>query len=524
MFLTYLLRELSNRRKQTVVIAAGMALAIALVIVVSGVAAGVRNAQSSVLESVYGVGTDVTITQTAEPGADGGGPGQQFAFGSGDGTTTDDGSTEVAQSTLSAARGTATFASSALATVEGVDGVSAATATLSLENSSFSGTLPDFSQGAGGAGTDGTTGDGTGTDTDTDGTNDTDGTDGTDSGTQPAPPTGGADGAGGSAFDVDQFSVTGLDPSAAAVGPLTSASLVDGRTLAADDAGTDVVVLDQTWATSAELAVGDTLTIGGTDFTVVGIVASTSSDAATASDAYVPLDTAQALSGLTDQISDVYVTAASASGVDALKTDVQAALPDATVSTQSDLASSVSGSLTTASDLIGKLGTWLSVIVLAAAFLIAILFTVSGVGRRTREFGTLKAIGWSNARITRQVAGESLVQGLVGGVVGVAAGLVGLLVVNLVAPTLSAAATTTAAGPGGPGAAADAGGAAAAGGGGFGQQVAAATTDVVLHAPVTISVVLLAVGLAVVGGLLAGAVGGWRASRLRPAEALRSVA
>jgi putative ABC transport system permease protein len=519
MFLTYLLRELSNRRKQTVVIAAGMALAIALVIVVSGVAAGVRNAQSSVLESVYGVGTDVTITQAAEPGADGGGPGQQFAFGSGDGTTTDDGSTEVAQSTLSAARGTATFASSALATVEGVEGVSATTATLSLENSSFSGTLPDFSQGAGGAGTDGTTGGGTGTGTDTDGT---------DSGSQPAPPTGGADGAGGSAFDVDQFSVTGLDPSAAAVGPLTSTSLVDGRTLAAADAGTDVVVLDQTYATSAELAVGDTLAIGGTDFTVVGIVASTSSDAATASDAYVPLDTAQALSGLTDQISDVYVTAASASGVDALKTDLQAALPDATVSTQSDLASSVSGSLTTASDLIGKLGTWLSVIVLAAAFLIAILFTVSGVGRRTREFGTLKAIGWSNARITRQVAGESLVQGLVGGVVGVAAGLVGLLVVDLVAPTLSAAATTTAAGPGGgaggPGAAADAGGAAAAGGGGFGQQLASATTDVVLHAPVTISVVLLAVGLAVLGGLLAGAVGGWRASRLRPAEALRSVA
>ncbi|WP_209560270.1 ABC transporter permease [Frigoribacterium sp. PvP032] len=520
MFFTYLLRELRNRRKQTMIIAAGTALAIALVIVVSGVATGVRNAQSSVLESVYGVGTDVTITQTAEPGADGGGPGQQFAFGSGDGTTTDDGSTEVAQSTLSAARGTATFDSSALATVEGVDGVSAATATLSLQNSSFSGTLPDFSQGAaGGAGTDGATGSGTDTDTGT-------GTDGTDTGTQPAPPTGGADGAGGSAFDVDQFSVTGLDPSAAAVGPLTSASLVDGRALAADDAGTDVVVLDQTYATSAELAVGDTLAVGGTDFTVVGIVSSTSSDAATASDAYVPLDTAQALSGLTDQISDVYVTAASASGVDALKTDLQAALPDATVSTQSDLASSVSGSLSTASDLIGKLGTWLSVIVLAAAFLIAILFTVSGVSRRTREFGTLKAIGWSNARITRQVAGESIVQGLVGGVVGVAAGLVGLLVVNLVAPTLSAAATTAAAGPGagGPGAATDAGGAAAAGGGGLGQQVAAATTDVVLHAPVTISVVLLAVGLAVVGGLLAGAAGGWRASRLRPAEALRSVA
>jgi putative ABC transport system permease protein len=41
---------------------------------------------------------------------------------------------------------------------------------------------------------------------------------------------------------------------------------------------------------------------------------------------------------------------------------------------------------------------------------------------------------------------------------------------------------------------------------------------------VTVSIILIAVALAVVGGLLAGAVGGWRASRLRPAEALRSVA
>ena len=499
MFLTYLLRELSNRRKQTVIIAAGMALAIALVIVVSGVAAGVKSAQSSVLESVYGVGTDVTITQTAEPGA--GGPGQRFGFGSGDGTTGDDGSTEVAQSTLSAARGTATFDSSVLATVEGTDGVSAATATLSLQASSFSGTLPDFSQGgAGGAGTDGATGGGA------------------DAGTQAAPPAGGADGAGGSAFDVDQFTVTGLEPGAAAVGPLTSAELVEGRGFTSDDAGADVVVLDETYATSAELAVGDTLSVGGTDFTVVGIVASTSSDAATASDAYVPLDTAQALSGLTDQISDVYVTAASASRVDALEADLQAAFPDATVSTQSDLASSVSGSLSTASDLVGKLGTWLSVVVLAAAFLLAILFTIAGVGRRTREFGTLKALGWSDARITRQVAGESLVQGLIGGVVGVAVGLLGILVVNVVAPTLSAAATAQAAGPGagGPGP--------AVGGGGPGQQIAQAATDVALHVPVTASVVLLAVGLAVAGGLLAGAVGGWRASRLRPAEALRSVA
>ena len=41
-----------------------------------------------------------------------------------------------------------------------------------------------------------------------------------------------------------------------------------------------------------------------------------------------------------------------------------------------------------------------------------------------------------------------------------------------------------------------------------------------LSAPISLNLVLLAVGLALAGGLLAGALGGWRASRLRPADAL----
>ena len=72
MFGTYLRRELTGRRKQTIIIAIGMALAIALVIVVNSVAAGVKNAQAEVLKSVYGVGTDITITKPATaPGAGG---------------------------------------------------------------------------------------------------------------------------------------------------------------------------------------------------------------------------------------------------------------------------------------------------------------------------------------------------------------------------------------------------------------------------------------------------------------------
>jgi ABC-type antimicrobial peptide transport system permease subunit len=514
MFGTYLRRELLNRRKQTIIIAIGMALAIALVIIVNAVSGGVKQAQESVLQSVYGVGTDITVSQpataqsaTAQQGA-GGGP--RFDFGAGAGTDTGT-ARQVNTSRLEPTRGATVMDATTLATVQKVQNVDSAAAVLSLTNTSFSGTLPNFQQlrqerESGQA-------------------------------AQPtAPPTGGSDGSGGSSFTVDSFSVLGLDPAGKTVGPLASVTLTGGRSFAAADKGADVVVLDASYAKTASKAVGDTVTIGGTDFKVIGIVAATGSDSTTAANAYIPLDVAQTLSGQTGKVSSIYVKAASSGDIDQVKTDLTKAISGATVSTQADLASTVSGSLGSAGELIANLGTWLSIIVLAAAFLIAILFTISGVTRRTREFGTLKAIGWSNRRIVGQVAGESVVQGVIGGVIGVAVGLLGVLVINLIAPTLTGSigngfanaagrgATGTGA-TGGPGA--GTGGAGGFGAGGaFGAARAAATTsaNIALHAPVTLWIIVGAVALAVLGGLIAGAIGGWRAARLRPAAALRSVA
>lgn len=516
MFLTYLRRELTNRRKQTVIIAIGMALAIALVVIVSSISGGVQAAQKSVLQSVYGVGTDITVTKTEEPSASSTGR-PSFDFGSQDSGSDSSGSTDLSQSRLSVARGSSTLSASDVETVAGTSGVQAATGVLTLENSTFSGQVQQQQS----------------DDTSTDGSSTAD-SDSTS--TQQGPPSGGGGGFGGGSFSVDSFTVTGIPVTGDAVGPLTSTEITKGRTFTSADAGKDVVVLDSAYASSEDKAVGDTVEIGGTDFEVIGIVASTGSSSTTGSNTYVPLDTAQALADLDGKVTSVYVSAESSSDVSTIKTALQEELDGATVSTEADLASSVSGSLSTASTLVRNLGTWLSVVVLAAAFLIAILFTISGVTRRTREFGTLKAIGWSNGRITRQVAGESLVQGLIGGVVGAVVGLLGILVVNVIAPTISASASSTT-GQGGPGAgggmpggaataAAGSGttGGAPAGGFGGGGASTASTTDVVLHAPVTVEVILLAIGLAVLGGLLAGALGGWRASRLRPAEALRSVA
>src|SRR5262249_56180918 len=62
-FVTYLRRELRRRIRQTMLIAAGLAVGIGLVVTVTAASAGVRTAQASVLHALYGIGTDVTVTK-----------------------------------------------------------------------------------------------------------------------------------------------------------------------------------------------------------------------------------------------------------------------------------------------------------------------------------------------------------------------------------------------------------------------------------------------------------------------------
>jgi len=498
MYWTYLRRELSGRKKQTAIVAIGLAIAIALVIIVNALSAGVRDAQAQALESVYGVGTDVTVTGAqAEPGESGqGGRGPQFDFDEDGGQTDDDGTTSLSQSRLMTDFLRGTLDASTLGTVTAIDGVAAASGALSLTNTTFDGELPQRP--------------------------DADAEGGTGGQEMPQQGEGGGMGGGfgGGSFNVDSFTVLGIDPADTSVGPLSAVELTDGRALEAADAGSEVAVLDASYATSSELGVGDTIDVGGTEFEIVGIVGSTSSDADTASNVYIPLDVAQELSGAGDVISTVYVQAESSDQIAAVQSALEEALPDATVSSQSDLASTVSGSLSSAGSLITSLGTWLSIIVLAVAVALAVLFTISGISRRTREIGTLKAIGWSNGRVVGQVAGESVVQALIGGVAGVALGLIGVLAINLVSPTISSAPSADS-GPGGMGQGGMGGGGM---GGGFGSQLGQTATDIVLSAPLSLWIVLAALLLAMAGGLVAGAFGGWRAARLSPAEALRAVA
>ena len=77
------------------------------------------------------------------------------------------------------------------------------------------------------------------------------------------------------------------------------------ETMAGEVHQAHVAVLDAAYAATADVTLGGTIDIGGEDFEVVGLVTSTSSDADTAANVYVPLDVAQELSGAGDVVSTI---------------------------------------------------------------------------------------------------------------------------------------------------------------------------------------------------------------------------
>jgi putative ABC transport system permease protein len=240
---------------------------------------------------------------------------------------------------------------------------------------------------------------------------------------------------------------------------------------------------------------------------------------------YIPLARAQAVAenpatgkSLKGEVNTVYVTAASAADIPAVQHEIEKLLPSATVTSSSDLASEVTGSAASAARLAGALGRWLAVLVLIAAFAVASLLTMAAVARRVPEFGTLKALGWRGGRIVAQMLGESVATGVFGGLAGVGLGFAGVAIIDKIAPKLTATIPT---GPSGGQGLQTAGG---AGPVSVTPAASHATVAVPMSASVTVGAVVLAVILAVAGGLIAGSFGGWRAARLRPVAALARVA
>jgi putative ABC transport system permease protein len=476
-FLRYLGRELGRRARQAVVIAIGLALGIGLVITVSAAAAGVKNAQASVLHSLYGVGTDISVTQSPKSGSGLAGPkGGSIQIQGGPGQTPKvciNGKCRSGSTTLDnlvASPGDGPVRYSDVDKIAGLAHVSAAAGGLVLSDMKV-----------------------------------------TVSANSLAPPT--------------STSVQGVDLAHDNIGPLSSGTIKSGRTFATSDAGSYVALVDADYATANNLKTGSYVTLASHKFKIIGII--TQPEAGNPPQVYIPLAVAQKLGtlgpgggSLKGYVNTIYVTVASSADVSAVQHEISALLPTATVTTPSSLASQINGSLGTAARLVGDLGTWLSVLVLVAAFAIAGLLTMSAVSRRAREFGTLKALGWRSRRITGQVMGESMTTGVIGGAAGIGLGFGGAAIIDAIAPKLTAIITSDTglkffAGP------------VSAGPGGAVSPTSApgSTTSIPVpwSASVTLDVIVVAVVLAIIGGLLAGGMGSWRISQLRPADALARV-
>jgi putative ABC transport system permease protein len=465
-FFTYLAKELRRRLRQAIFIALGLAVGVGLVLTVTAASAGVKNAQAGVLKGLDGIGTDVTVT---------GPPPSQQATGGG-------GSTRV---------GIQMGPNGAQMCVNGKcrslkDGYtfdmlgSAAHSPISASDVAAIAALRDVTAAAGGLLL-------------------------TDNQTtisqNPGPPT--------------SFTVDGTDIARPKLGPLSNAVVTSGRDFTAADANKNVALVDANYAAANGLKVGKTVTVGGTKFTIIGIV--TQPEASTPPNVYIPLARAQTLGtgpggggSLKGDVNTIYVTAASAADIPAVQDEIAKLLPTTTVTTPSSLASEVNGSVSSAAKLADDLGKWLSILVLIAAFAIAVLLTMSAVARRVREFGTLKALGWRGRRIIAQVMGEALAVGALGAAAGVGLGFAGAAIINAIAPTLSATLTS----PTGQHIVTPSGAV---------NPTTTSTVSVPLVASVGGGAILLAVLLALGGGLLAGAFGSWRIGRLRPADALSKV-
>jgi putative ABC transport system permease protein len=494
MFFTYMRRELRRRRRQAVIISLGLALGIGLVITVTAASAGVKAAQGTVLRNLYGVGTSATVTTSPTAGSFNSGP-RGFNFKPG---------ATIKVDQLTATRSLGTLTDADVSAISKLSGVSAASGALTATNTDATFKIPDFNSGSGGGFPGGS---------------------------------GGSGFRGRSSLNIPTpVTVNGVDlaSSSQPLGPLSNGTLTSGRTFTSADSDAAVAVVDASYAKSDKLKTGSAVTIAGKKFSVIGIVTDPPGD--TPADIYIPLQRAQALASpaMTGKVNTIYVAAASSGDIGAVQSEIKKILPGTTVTTSADLAGDVTGSLSSASSLANSLGRWLAIAVLAAAFLLACLLTMSAVSRRVREFGTLKALGWRSRRVVGQVLGESVVTGFAGGIVGVGLGFGGAaLVTHLTKPlTASPGTTTGSATPGGartfggfagPGSGGGPGGFAGRPGGFFRGATTTAQTLVHLTAPVTVDVIVVAVLLAVAGGLLAGIFGGWRAARLRPAAALAKV-
>lgn len=191
------------------------------------------------------------------------------------------------------------------------------------------------------------------------------------------------------------------------------------------DATTDLV-LGRRAASSLGVDVGDTLEIEGTAFRVIGVF--TSENRMEDVSAFAPLTTVQRIAKKLDVVTGVYVTVRPGADPAVVAQEIEDAVPAVTTIARV----SEYGEVDQGIKVIDAMYLAISVLAVVIGAIGVMNTMIMSVFDRTREIGTLRAIGWSGQRILRMILGESLILCLVAAGLGIGLGVLASRAVLLI--------------------------------------------------------------------------------------------
>jgi len=218
-------------------------------------------------------------------------------------------------------------------------------------------------------------------------------------------------------FDQGGFrTIMGVDLSQPSLGPVKVKEwLSSGRF----PTQTGEVVLEKHYAKFHHTGLGGSMTIGGRPFTVVGLLEIKEGAQIASSNIYLSLQDAQKLLSLeAGGVNIVYLRLENPSLLSQVKSLIGKEMSGLSV-TSSDSFLELMGGVSKISDQFSLLA---SIIALGGAIFLIIKTMLGNLVARSSEIGILKAVGWTEKDVQKQLMGEALIQAFLGGLVGLIVG------------------------------------------------------------------------------------------------------
>lgn len=165
-----------------------------------------------------------------------------------------------------------------------------------------------------------------------------------------------------------------------------------------------------------EPAIGDEITVSGEPLRVVGLIEGRDeADRIAAPVVLMPLKTAQEVFNQPSSVSTVLLTASRVSDVGAIAERIREKHPKLTVLTQEEIAENIDMAL----EGMRFFFNLINYTSYAVAAVVVLIVMVMAVAERTREIGTLRAIGGSRLLVLSTVVLEAMFIGLIGGTMSI---------------------------------------------------------------------------------------------------------